>query len=527
MKKFIYIFFSALLFTTFAYSQGEVEANKISRNDLYGTARGLSMGGAFGALGGDQTGVAINPAGIAVYRSSEIAGTINYSNESSKVGDLTKNASDFNVDNLGFVGYFPLRSNSVPVINFGFSYNKVKSFNKEISAIGAPNSSLMDYMAYVATAANDGKGVDPATIDGNLVDDIFATNAPWLSVLGFNSYLIDPHQDSQGFYYTPLHNEPVTNSIGLSERGSVNNYDFTVGTSIGNKFNIGASLSITDVYYSLNSRYSEEFSNGDAAGFDLRNLLTTEGAGVGAKLGIIYRPVNSLRFGLSYHTPVWYSLIDTYSAELEDNVTNYVTDTKYEPATTYSKVYDNSYRFKTPDKWVASVAGVFGNNFIASLDYELTNYNSMKYKGNINESNPEEAYADQNTFISEDYKPASTVRAGIEYRFTPQFSGRLGYAWMQNPYEADYKAGLKETAVVGSTTIYRIEGDTNYFTGGLGYKFNRNFYLDLAVVYKTQTDELYPYPNAYNDAGTMIVDGSPFTLTNNNVRGLLTLGYRF
>ena len=115
----------------------------------------------------------------------------------------------------------------------------------------------------------------------------------------------------------------------------------------------------------------------------------------------------------------------------------------------------------------------------------------------------------------------------MEYRFTPQFSGRLGYAWMQNPYEADYKAGLKETAVVGSTTIYRIEGDTNYFTGGLGYKFNRNFYLDLAVVYKTQTDELYPYPNAYNDAGTMIVDGSPFTLTNNNVRGLLTLGYRF
>lgn len=530
MKKIIYIFLSALLFSTLAYSQGEVEANKMARTDLYGTARGLSMGGAFGALGGDLTGVAVNPAGIAVYRSSEIVGTANLSQESSKVGDITSNKTDFGIDNMGFVGYFPLRSNAIPLINFGFTYNKVKSFNKEISvAGGAPASSLMDYMAYVATNANEGAGVDPATIDGNLVKDIFNSNAPWLSVFGFNSYLINPHKDNLGYYYTPLHEEPVTNSIGLSERGSINDYDFTVGTTIGNSLNIGASLAITDIYYSLNSRYSEEFSNGENAGFDLRNILTTEGAGVGAKIGIIYRLGSTLRLGLSYHTPVWYTLTDTYSAELEDNVTNYVIadDPKYKPATTQSDVYYNDYRFRTPDKWVASVAGVFGSNFIASLDYELTNYNNMKFKGNVNETNPEATYQKDNSYISEDYKPSSTIRAGLEYRFTPQFSGRLGYVWMQNPYEDEYKAGNKETAVVGSTTIYRMEGDASYFTGGLGYRFNRNFYLDFAVVYKTQEDQLYPYPNVFDESGKKIIDSTPFTLANNNVRGLLTLGYRF
>jgi len=77
----------ALLFSIHVFGQGEVEANMISRGDLYGTARGLAMGGAFGALGGDQTGVAINPAGIAVYRSSEVAGTFTTSRETSKIGN--------------------------------------------------------------------------------------------------------------------------------------------------------------------------------------------------------------------------------------------------------------------------------------------------------------------------------------------------------------------------------------------------------------------------------------------------------
>lgn len=68
-------------------AQGEVDALRFSREDLYGTARSMAMGGAFGALGGDLTGVNINPAGIAVYRSSEVVGTVNLSIEGSSVGN--------------------------------------------------------------------------------------------------------------------------------------------------------------------------------------------------------------------------------------------------------------------------------------------------------------------------------------------------------------------------------------------------------------------------------------------------------
>ena len=85
MKKITYILFSFFMLTVPLFSQSEIDALRFSREDLYGTARAMSMGGAFGALGGDLTGVSINPAGIAVYRSSEVAGTMNWMKEGSVV----------------------------------------------------------------------------------------------------------------------------------------------------------------------------------------------------------------------------------------------------------------------------------------------------------------------------------------------------------------------------------------------------------------------------------------------------------
>lgn len=66
MKKITYILASMLILSLPLSAQGEVDALRFSREDLYGTARSMAMGGAFGALGGDLTGVNINPAGIAV-----------------------------------------------------------------------------------------------------------------------------------------------------------------------------------------------------------------------------------------------------------------------------------------------------------------------------------------------------------------------------------------------------------------------------------------------------------------------------
>ena len=531
MKKITYIVISLLLMVSYSYGQGEVEANQFSRNDLNGTARAISMGGAFGALGGDLTGVSINPAGIAVYRSSEIAATAVFQNEKFKSGDISNTKNKFNFRNLGFVGYFPTRNPSIPVVNFGFSYNKIKSFDREIGAYGANRgSSMMDYMSHVSTESNNGAGVDPSIMEFDDNDknyDPFMSDAPWLSVLGYNSFLINPSKDAQGNFYSPLHNETVNNSLFMSERGSIDTYDFTVGTSINNVLNLGVSLSLTDIYYNLSSQNSEDFSTGVNAGFDLRNWVVSEGNGVGVKLGLIYRPVNEFRIGLSYQSPTWYSMTDRYSAEIEENVEQYVTVTDYKPGTTFSGEKRHDYDFKTPDKWTLSAAAVLSNSLILSVDYELSNYKNMKFSTSSNSYYvSDDTYNNDNSYIKEDFKLTSTVRAGLEYRFTPQFSGRLGYAWMQNPYNSNFQED-GNAMTVGATTAYRMEGDANYFTGGIGYRFNRYFYADLAVVYKTQDDDLYSYSNVYNDVGETYIDAAPYELKNNSIRGLLTIGYRF
>lgn len=530
MKKITYIIISFLLMVGFSYGQGEVEALHFSRNDLYGTARAISMGGAFGALGGDLTGVAINPAGIAVYRSSEVSGTAVFISEQFKAGDVSNSKNTFNMHNLGFVGYFPTRNENIPLVNFGFSYNKVKSFEREIGAYGANRgTSLMDYMADISSR---GSGVDPTKLefdDNNKEYDPFKSGAPWLSVLGFNSFLINNHQDEQGYYYTPIHNEKVSNTLFLRERGSINNYEFTVGTSIANTLNVGISLSIADIYYRLESRNSEDFAIGQNAGFDLTNWITSDGNGVGVKVGLIYRPVNAFRFGLSYQSPTWYSMTDIYAAEIAEDVTEYVTDPNYEPGRTTSASFRNDYKFRTPDKWTASAAAILGQNMIVSLDYELNNYKNMHFSDNSGSLYASGDFTNTNKYISDDFKISSTVRAGMEYRFTPQFSGRLGYAWMQHPYNTKFKSDQGDAMIAGSNTAYRLEGDANYFTAGLGYRFSRNFYADVAFVYKSQKDDLYSYPNVFADDSRteLYIDAEPYKLTNNSFKGVLTVGYRF
>ncbi len=517
MKKNIYALILAFLTSGFVFSQGEVEAIKLSKRDLSGTARGLSMGGAFGALGGDLTGVNINPAGLGTYRSSEIVGTLNYTNNKNSIMNTSNNASSVDFSNLGFIGSFNLRSEVVPIINFGFSYNSQYSYKSYLTAAGGNGNSLMDYMANIT---NDRGNITPDMLQfkysGNDVtwDPFASSQAPWLSIFGYNSYLINPTGPTS---YAPLHNEGVGRSMEMREAGNINSYDFSIGMDIANKLSIGGAISVSDIYYSLSSRYSEEFMKADKNGFDLRNSLTTEGAGVGGKLGIIYKPVNSLRIGVAYHTPIWYVLSDIYSAEMEDNVEAYTTAPGYEPAITYSKEFYNDYKYQTPDKWVFSLAGIIGSKALLSMDYEISNYGNLKFKGVEGVTN---RFADANRFISEDHKTASTFRVGMEYRFTPQFSLRLGYAWMQNPYKDKFVSGNADNtqiaAITGSTTIYNIDGDAQFFTGGLGYRFSPNLYADWAIVYKTQKSDVYPYPTA-----------AFYELTNDKVTSALTLGYKF
>lgn len=498
-------------------AQGELDALRFSRESLYGTARAMSMANAFGALGGDQTGVNINPAGIAVYRSSEVAGTFNMSREGSTVGRLKANSSQLDMDNLGFVGYFPLRNDFITHINFGFIFNRSQSFNKNINAIGASKSNMIDFIA------DRSAGIFPGDLE--FQDDYNPfIDQPWLAVLGYNAWLINP-DNNQGDSYSSIQTPGLlSNEIRTVETGYLDNYDFTVGTSINNILNLGFSLSVKDISYRLASDYWEDYDKG---WYRLSNGITASGAGVSAKFGAIYRPIHELRLGISYHTSTYYALSEIYEAEIEDDMGYYINDPEYVADKVSSKRFSNDYDLRTPGKFILSAATVLGSSFIASVDYELVDYRKMKLMIPSNKLDNSDWYKLDNEYISTDFKIASTVKAGMEYRFTPQLSARLGYAWMQNPYDVDFKTRAN-AGVAGSNTIFRMEGDTNYFTGGVGYRFSKSFFVDFAMVLKTQKDDLYPFPNQYNIMSSILpISTTPFKLTNSSLMGVVGFGYRF
>ncbi|MCT9925374.1 hypothetical protein N7272_14545, partial [Enterococcus faecalis] len=66
------------------YAQGEADAIRYSRTELGGSARFRSMAGAFGALGGDFSAIGQNPAGLGIFRSSEVSATIDFSSISNR-----------------------------------------------------------------------------------------------------------------------------------------------------------------------------------------------------------------------------------------------------------------------------------------------------------------------------------------------------------------------------------------------------------------------------------------------------------
>jgi len=514
MKRIFTLGSLLIAFATSGFAQAEMDAFNIANGDLTGTARSVGMGGAFGALGGDASGVVINPAGIGVYKSYELVTTLNFTNTKTTSNLLGTKMDDskfkFNLDNFAFVGIVPLNSDDVPLLNFGFAYNKVKSFDRKIS-LRANNlsGSLMDNIADRANdwAKNGGKATD---IDR---DDAYDIGFNWLGILGYDAGLIEYANPNKTSFAPAIdENVKVNNDLYMHERGDISSYDFNFGTTISDIVSLGATISVTDINYRLSSDYSESILDGSNDSYTIGNELKTEGTGWQLKAGMIIKPVKELRIGVAYHSPTWY------------NMTDYHYGIAYNSWDTNNKTYSTpdlawDYKFRTPDKWVFSLAGVIGQYAIISADYELTNYGNMKLDGRYDRDYD---YSYENEDIKSDFKNSSTLRVGAEIRFTPQFSGRIGYMWQQSPVEdklrngsetGDYTAASSYSSAISQ---YSIVGDANYFTWGLGYRFTPNFYTDIAFVIKNRTDDFYTY------------GGSDKTeLKTNQFTGLVTLGYKF
>ncbi|MBR5844021.1 MAG: hypothetical protein IKY75_05495 [Bacteroidaceae bacterium] len=535
MRKLLAITALILTTTITISGQGVVDALNNISSQTKGTARYSAMAGAFGALGGDLTSIRQNPAGIGVYRSSEISVTAGFNfydnRTSSPMYDNRNSDFYFTGDNMGVVGTINFKEGALRNLNFGFAYNNVASYNNVYRADWDNiSSSLTQLIASKTSSLNCPPGDLGITSSYNPYN-----NMPWLSVLGYNTNLIHQAQGvgSQNMYLPIFDSKQSHGNAYLINvtSGDVEEYDFNVSGNIYDVFYWGLSVNVTNIYYHQESYYGEELqditvsnnhenrtktslTNGN---FELSNYLLTKGLGAGAKLGFIYRPVNFLRIGAAVHTPTFYDMSDVYSAAVGykfdkvDGQTLVGSENSIDNQTDIGQI---DYQFTSPWHVMGSLAIIFNKWGIISADYEYTFANEMYYSDLYSD------YSYVNRCINNEVSGVHNVRIGAEWRITPLFSARAGYAYESSPLDNNYFTGAS-TPLLAEGTIchYQVPGDVHNITCGLGYRFN-NFSIDAAYVFRTQDYSIFAFEG--------MATGRENTILNMNNHSIkVTLGLRF
>lgn len=101
--KTLYILPVLLLSAFWGFSQTTADIVRFSQSTNFGTARSTAMSGAFGALGGDLSTFSTNPAGIGVFRKSEVSITPSFSFSNTKSGNRSASDNSFQMGDMGVV----------------------------------------------------------------------------------------------------------------------------------------------------------------------------------------------------------------------------------------------------------------------------------------------------------------------------------------------------------------------------------------------------------------------------------------
>ena len=172
----------------------------------FGTARAMAMAGAFTSLGADLSSMAINPAGLGMYRHNEISVTplITMTRAQNSAEAWGSNSSNrFAMSSFGFVFNLYEGTGRTTSVNFGFGYNRLADLNYSTSFRSTGNVGSIADM-YALQLGQDGLVADD--IMGNNLDWFMHSPGLWPAILGYKAGMVDytEHPDGGGSWWNPL-----------------------------------------------------------------------------------------------------------------------------------------------------------------------------------------------------------------------------------------------------------------------------------------------------------------------------------
>ena len=434
MKK-IYLTILALCGSfSFAQELTSQDALRYAIDDMNGTARFRGMSGAFGALGGDLSSIAINPAGSLFFNNNfaSFSGT-NFNNRanSNYFGTKSKdNFSTLDLNQLGVVFIFndTREESKWRKLSFALNYENTNNFDSSVFSAGVnPNNTIGQYFL------NFAQGVPLNVLDNGNYGNL-GFNAQQ-AFLGYQAYLFDPVDDSDPGNTAYISNVPAGGNYYQEYFHTTNGFNGKVTANFASAYKdkifLGMNLNVHFTDYVKNSTVYERNNNSPDLGVQeiaFNNQIYTYGRGFSFNLGAIAKVTEEFRVGLAYESPTWYRLND----ELSQSISAYSTDG---PDDFFDRFNPNvlniypTYRLQTPGKWTGSAAYIFGNKGLISADIASKDYSTTKF----NPSN-EPLYRNLNNQMNQELGNAIELRIGGEYRIK-QASLRAGYRFEQSPYE--------------------------------------------------------------------------------------------
>ncbi len=508
MKKIFLTTMIGILTVVSSFAQNEMDALRFSMMQNGGTARFSSMGGAFGALGGDFSTLSLNPAGLGIYRSSEITITpsIGYQSiESSLFGNIEDDLKyNFNLNNIGVVFAIPVGSKTDAggwrFVNLGFGLNRHNNFNSRWAAEGFnQNNSLMTSFLEQAMqeAGIDNPGDYPSGFNWEMNLDPFTTRLAW------NTFLLDTVNDQ--IIIDMAQDRFVGGNVILQRQtmvtsGSIRELVISIGANYSDILYFGATVGLPSIHYEQSSTFYEtDISEGGLLAPYFNDLtyrakhITTSKNGFNLKVGAIARIGSIVRLGAAIHTPSFFKLEDKFNANMRSNLRFDNKNEEYYSEPSTEGLF--KYELNTPMKAIGSLGLVLGTTGLVSFDYEYTDYTKARLRSD------EYMFSDENKMIGKALVAQHTIRVGGEIRLDPLVL-RAGYAHFSSPFASG------------------DDGTRNVLSVGFGIRGN-SYSLDFAYAYSMYSEDYALYVLS-NSAMSPIVqrDFSASTFR-------LTLGWRF
>jgi hypothetical protein len=510
MKTYIYIAIFLLAITK-TYAQLPEDALRYSFTTQNGTARNQAIGGASGSLGGEFSTLFVNPAGLGFYKTDELVITPGYNLYNAKntyKGILSKSSlSKFNFGASGVLFSFDnYPTSKVRNFTIALGVNRSADFNSNIFYKGTNNKTSYSEKYLEELIHNNVQDPNRAAMD-----------YPYGSSLALNTYLIDTTRAANGSISGYKSLVPVSTGINqestITSTGGITDFALGGAVNLRDKLFIGGTITIPLLNYERNSSFKEsDVTTNTANNFKqavVSDYLQTKGAGINAKIGLIYKPVEYVRLGLAIHSPTFYELTDKYSTEIITDLEGYGgAGVKRQSSLDFNNNQrgEFKYNFSTPWRVIASGSYVFREvenvkrqRAFITADIEYINYKSASYKAIDDQDTETKIYfADLNEVIKQQYKGALNFRLGGELKFNT-FMFRLGGAYYSNPYKNDKASRVK-------------------LSGGLGYR-NKGFFADLTYIYAMNNDVNYPYR-------LMDKPNDPASIKNNAGNIVATIGFK-